>query len=125
MRKYLTVDDVVAIQIKLIKEFGGIHGTRDRKSIESAVTRLQVGYYKNIIDEAAALMESLAMNHSFLDGDKRTSFFATDVFLRMNGYYISCESEDANKFYTNNLANNAFKFELIKTWLKDKVKKSS
>ncbi len=43
MRKYLTVDDVVAIQIKLIKEFGGIHGIRDKKSIESAVMRPQVG----------------------------------------------------------------------------------
>ena len=47
--------------------------------------RPQIGYYDNIIEEAAALMESLAMNHPFVDGNKRVAFFATDTFLRMNG----------------------------------------
>ena len=75
MRKYLTVEDVIFIQEELIKEFGGIFGIRDIKSLESAVMRPQSGYYKNIIEKAAALMESLAMNHCFVDGNKRISFF--------------------------------------------------
>ena len=85
MRKYLTADEVIYIQKELIKEFGGSFGIRDRKSLESAVMRPQSGYYKNIIEEASALMESLAMNHCFVDGNKRIAFFATDIFLRMNG----------------------------------------
>ena len=68
-------------------------------------------------------MESLAMNHSFIDGNKRISFFATDIFLRMNGYYISCESEEANQFFIRNLEDNTFHFEVIKSWLKEKIKK--
>ena len=85
--------------------------------------RPQTGYYGSIYDEAAALMESLAMNHSFLDGNKRISFFATDVFLRMNGYFIFCDSEEANHFYINNLENSTFRFDIIKVWLKDRIKK--
>ena len=123
MKKYLSVDDVIFIQKVLIEEFGGSPGIRDIKSLESAVSRPQSGYYKTIYDEAAALMESLAMNHAFIDGNKRVSFFATDVFLRMNGYFISCESEEANLFYTENLEENTFRFELIKSWLKRKIKK--
>lgn len=123
MKKYLTVEDVIFIQKELIKEFGGIHGIRDQKSLDAAVMRLQTGYYKSIYDETAALMESLAMNHSFIDGNKRISFFAADVFLRMNGYFIDCDSEEANHFYIKNLEENMFRFEIIKSWLKEKIKK--
>lgn len=117
----MSVDDVIFIQKILIKEFGGNPGIRDLKLLESAVSRPQSGYYDTIYDEAAALMESLAMNHAFIDGNKRVSFFATDVFLRMNGYFISCESEEANLFYIENLKENSFRFDLIKSWLKRKI----
>ncbi len=123
MKRYLTIDEVIYIHGELINEFGGSHGIRDRNSLEAAVMRPQVGYYKSIYDEAAALMESLAMNHSFVDGNKRISFFATDIFLRMNGYFISCKSEDANHFFIENLEDNTFRFEIIKPWLKQKIKR--
>ena len=91
-------------------------------SLESSVMRPQSGYYENIIEESAALMESLAMNHSFVDGNKRISFFATDIFLRMNGYYISCSSGEGYNFFIKNLEQNTFNFDTVKFWLKDKVK---
>ena len=47
--------------------------------------RPQIGYYDGFIEEAAALLESLAMNHPFVDGNKRVAFAVTEVFLRMNG----------------------------------------
>jgi len=109
MKKYLTKNEVVIIHKNLIDEFGGSHGIRDNNSLESAVKRPQSGYYNNIYEEASALMESLAINHSFFDGNKRISFFATDIFLRMNGYYIDCETEEAYKFYIENLENNTFR----------------
>ncbi|MDR3627530.1 MAG: type II toxin-antitoxin system death-on-curing family toxin [Ignavibacteriaceae bacterium] len=124
MKKYLTVEDVIFIQKELIKEFGGIHGIRDQKSLDAAVMRPQTGYYKSIYDETAALIESLAMNHSFIDGNKRISFFAADVFLRMNGYFIDCDSESTYHFYIKNLESNMFRFEIIKSWLEEKIKKS-
>jgi len=119
MKKYLTKDEVVVIHKNLIDEFGGLHGIRDNNSLESAVMRPQSGYYKDIYEEASALMESLASNHSFVDGNKRISFFATDVFLRMNGYYIDCQTEEAYKFFIENLEKNTFRFKNILIWLKE------
>ncbi|MDA3861642.1 MAG: type II toxin-antitoxin system death-on-curing family toxin [Melioribacteraceae bacterium] len=118
MKKHLTKEDVTAIQKNLIDEFGGLHGIRDENLLDSSVMRPQSGYYNNIYEEASALMESLALNHSFIDGNKRISFFATDVFLRMNGYFIDCETENAHQFYIENLENNSFRFENILQWLK-------
>ena len=123
MKKYLTKEEVLLIHNNLIDGFGGLHGIRDNNSLESSVMRPQSGYYKDIYEEAAALMESLASNHSFIDGNKRISFFATDVFLRMNGYFVDCETEDAYKFYIKNLENNSFHFGNILTWLKKIVRK--
>ena len=122
MKKYLTREDVVVIQKNLIDEFGGLHGIRDDNLLDSSVMRPQSGYYKNIFEEASALMESLAINHSFIDGNKRISFFATDVFLRMNGYFIDCETKNAHQFYTKNLENNSFKFKTILKWLEENTR---
>ena len=66
MRKYLSREDVIIIQKNLIDEFGGLHGIRDENLLESSVMRPQSGYYNNIYEEASALMESLALNHSFM-----------------------------------------------------------
>ena len=91
MRDYLTVSDVLAIHSTLIQRYGGTHGIRDFGALQSALFRLQSGYYVDIVAEAAALMESLAINHPFVDGNKRVAFAATDIFLRINGYRINCE----------------------------------
>jgi death-on-curing protein len=85
---YLTVADVLELHAELISRYGGAAGVRDPGALESALFRPQSGYYDDIIQEAAALMESLAINHPFVDGNKRIAFAAVDVFLRMNGYRI-------------------------------------
>ena len=122
MRKYLTKGNVIFIQKDIINEFGGLHGIRDENLLDSSVMRPQSGYYNNIYEEASAMMESLALNHSFIDGNKRISFFATDVFLRMNGYFIDCETENAHQFYIENLENNSFQFESILKWLEKNIR---
>lgn len=81
MKEYLTVPDVLTIHSILIQRYSGIHGVRDPGALESALFRVQSGYYIDIAAEAAALMESLAINHPFIDGNKRVAFAATDIFL--------------------------------------------
>lgn len=85
---YLTVADVLELHAELISRYGGAAGVRDPGALEAALFRPQSGYYDDIIQEAAALMESLAINHPFVDGNKRIAFAAVDVFLRINGYRI-------------------------------------
>lgn len=57
--------------------------------------RPQSGYYADIIEEAAAFFESLAQNHPFVDGNKRTAITATAVFLKLNGYKLRFDDVDA------------------------------
>jgi death-on-curing protein len=116
-RVYPTVTETIETQRLLIDEFGGLHGIRDMGLLESAVLRPQSGYYTNLIDEATALMESLANNHAFLDGNKRISFVMTDVMLRANGYFLDVEPLAAHKFITEALEKNEFRFPLIRDWL--------
>lgn len=75
-RVCLTVGEVLQIHHQQIEDYGGACGVRDKGLLESAVFRPQVGYYNTIAEEAAALMESLANNHPFLDGNKRIAFAA-------------------------------------------------
>jgi death-on-curing protein len=86
---YLTVADVLGMHTVLIQRYGGLPGVRDPGTLEASLYRPQTGYYKDTIEQAAALMESLAMNHPFVDGNKRIAFASMDVFLRLNGYKLT------------------------------------
>lgn len=88
MTDYLRLSEVLAIHQRQIQLYGGSEGVRDINALHSALGRLQTGYYDDIIQEACALMESIAVNHPFIDGNKRVAFATTDVFLRINGYRI-------------------------------------
>jgi death-on-curing protein len=72
---YLTVAEVVAthhqIEHHQIEEYGCAHGLRDQGAMEAAVFRPQTGYYNDLSEEGAALLESLVNNHACLDGNKR------------------------------------------------------
>ena len=71
-----------------MQRYGGATGVRDPGALEAALFRPQTGYYDDIVAEAAALFESLAINHPFVDGNKRIAFAAVDVFLRINGWRL-------------------------------------
>lgn len=87
-RDYLTVADVLGMHTVLMQRYGGAPGVRDPGALEAALFRPQTGYYNEIVAEAAALLESLAINHPFVDGNKRIAFAAADVFLRINGWRL-------------------------------------
>jgi death-on-curing protein len=123
MREYLTVAEVYRMQHRLIDLFGGLHGVRDAGAIEAAVFRPQTGYYDSVEEEAAALMESLGMNHGFLDGNKCIAFAAADVFLRLNGFYLDVNAEDGYSFIEGSLARSEFRFARILEWIRAHMKK--
>ena len=121
-RVYPTVAETIETHRLLIEEFGGIHGIRDIKLLESAVLRPQNSYYGNLIEEAAALMESLANNHAFIDGNKRISFTMTDAMLRANGYFLEVEPSAAHKLITEPMEGSGFRFPLILDWITANLK---
>ena len=84
--------------------------------------RPQLGYYDSLIEEAAALLESLANNHPFVDGNKRTALAVTDTFLHLNGYFIDCDSSEAYDFFMRLFEMNSFRFAQLLPWLEGKIK---
>ncbi len=121
-RVFLTTEEVLAIHADLIAQFGGSSNLRDPGALESALLRPQLGYYDGLLEDAAALMESLAMNHPFVDGNKRVAFFVTDAFLRMNGSYIDCDGEEAYKHFMGLFETNTFRFAELRSWLQAHAK---
>jgi death on curing protein len=121
-RIYPTVAETVEAHRLLIEEFGGLYGIRDKGLLESAVLRPQSGYYSNLIEEASALMEYLANNHAFIDGNKRVSFVMTDAMLRANGYFLDVEPFEGHQLITEAMEKNGFRFPMIRDWIASIVK---
>jgi death-on-curing protein len=120
--EYLTSDTILEIHDDQITVYGGSSGIRDFGMLESAVFRPQSGYYKDLIEEAAALWESLSGNHPFVDGNKRTAVAATYTFLKMHGYEASDEAWAASVDFVSGLyETNEFRFDKIEPWLRENV----
>jgi death on curing protein len=122
MRTYLTVADVKAMHKHQIETYGGEHGLRDLGLLESAVLRPQNGYYSDLLQEAAALMESLGRNHAFVDGNKRIAFAATHTFLLSNGYTFEVDPDEAHDAILAMLKTQTYKFDNLHNWLKQHAK---
>jgi death-on-curing protein len=121
-RVYLTVGEVFEIHHQQIDNYGGAHGLRDKGLLESAVFRPQIGYYNTIAEEAAALMESLANNHPFLDGNKRVAFAAAHTFLLVNGYDLVVKAPAAYEFMIESIATGEFRFAPILEWINNHIR---
>jgi len=96
--QFLSVDEALGIHEHLIAEFGGQGGVRDPGLLESSLFRPQTGHYEDLATMAAALLESLLFNHAFHDANERMAFFATDVFLRLNGWRLDVDARVAVDF---------------------------
>ena len=120
--KFLTLDEVLEIHNALIDRFGGAEGLRDPGLLESALYRPQTGYYADLTEMAAALFESLINNHPFIDGNKPVAFFATDIFLRLNGYKIVVEPKPAYRFLMELFAEQHCDLQHLGPWIKSAVK---
>ncbi len=115
--QFLSVDEVLAIHERLIDRFGGPAGVRDIGLLESALFRPQTGYYERLDQMAAALFESLLINHPFVDGNKRVAFFATDVFLRLNGWKLEVESKAAHAFLMERFESRTCDYDQLLPWI--------
>jgi death on curing protein len=123
-RVYLTIGEVLQIHHQQINNYGGVLGIRDIALLESAVFRPQIGYYNSIAEEAAALMESLANNHPFLDGNKRVAFAAAHTFLLVNGFDLEVPPLAAFEFMMQSISSGKFRFGPILEWINNHIRTS-
>ena len=103
MTVFLTAQQILFIHARLIVTTGGEYGVRDLGLLESAAARPRAVFdgkelYPDLFQKAAALMESLAQNHPFVDGNKRTAITASALFLQQNGRCLQTTSEALEQF---------------------------
>lgn len=121
---FLFLEELVELHRMLINRFGGEPGTRDIGLVESALARPKSGYYKSLSEQAAALLQSLARNHGFVDGNKRVAFAACAVFLRMNGYRLVANADDAEEFLVRRVIDGHAELDEMRGWIEGAMKRA-
>jgi death on curing protein len=97
--RFLSNSQVIKIHDRQIETFGGTTGIRDEGLLDSALAQPQATFggellHPTIYEQAAAYLYHLAMNHPFIDGNKRTAFAVMDTFINLNGYSLNLSAEE-------------------------------
>ena len=124
----ILVKEVEEIHKILIDNFGGSHGIRDLGSFESALARPFQSFgneelYPSPILKAAALLESILINHPFIDGNKRTAYTIVRIFLLSNNIDIKASQEEKYNFIVSTASGNT-DFDSIAEWLTSNTEKN-
>jgi death-on-curing protein len=97
--RYLSLADILSLHRRIMEEIGGKGGVRDWDLLRSAIAQPRVTFegedlYPSIVEKAAALGFSLAMNHPMIDGNKRLAHASMELFLMMNGFEIKASIDE-------------------------------
>ena len=100
--RYLSLGEVVALHRLVVEQAGGAAGLRDLGALESAVAQPRATFdgaelYPSLAEKAAALGYSLALNHPFVDGNKRVAHAALETFLMLNGRELNAEVDESER----------------------------
>lgn len=95
----ITKEIILRLHELSIIEYGGSHGLREEGSLESAIARPYQTFggedlYPTVYEKAAAIGESIIMNHPFVDGNKRTGFLAMLAVLEEGGLKLISSKEN-------------------------------
>ncbi len=117
MTRYLSIQEVIAINVAMIKRYspGEQIGVKDSGLLESAIIRAQSSAFGNeaypsIYEKSAAIFQSLGQNHPFHNANKRTAFTALVIFLRYNNVYLKMDQTFAEDL-TVDMVNHKYTFE--------------
>jgi death on curing protein len=114
--------EAIRIHDILINKFGGTKGIRDIRLLESALSRPYQTFdkkdlYPEPVEKAAAIVESILLNHPFIDGNKRIGYVLMRLLLIENGYDINASESEKYNFIIK-IAKGALNFDEIVSWLK-------
>lgn len=119
----ISVEQALRIHTIAIEKFGGANGVRDAEGLQSALARPfqtfdAVDLYPSVFEKAAAIGESIIVNHPFVDGNKRTGYLLMEALLRREGFAITSSDEDLYNFVIN-ISTGVLSFDEIVAWLKE------
>ena len=119
----ILIEDILWIHNASIERFGGGKGVRDMGLLHSAIARPFQTFggedlYPEVFSKAAALAESLIVNHPFVDGNKRTGFTAMVALLLDYGNRLNASQEEAYETIIG-ISTGAIDFKALKIWLEE------
>jgi len=123
----ILIKEVELLHRILIDKFGGSYGIRDNAALESAITRPFQTFdgkelYPSVLEKAAALIESILINHPFIDGNKRTGYTLLRLFLISKEMDIIASQDNKYEFVID-IAAGTLNYEGIGSWLIPNTKK--
>ncbi len=122
----IILQEVLLIHQRVTALFGGANGVRDLSGLEAALARPFQSFgneelYPSPIEKAAAIGESIIMNHPFVDGNKRTGYVLMETILRKEHFQIEASTEKKYQFVID-ISTGQKRFEEIVLWLKGNVR---
>jgi death-on-curing protein len=113
---------------ELINRFGGSKGLRDKGSLLAALARPYATFdlqdlYPTAIDKAAAIFESVIINHPFMDGNKRIAFALMRLTLLEYNFDILATQNEKYEM-TIAASQGEIRFDEIKLWIESKIKQT-
>lgn len=118
----ISLEELVWVHTVAVTEFGGSQGIRDRGLLESAIARPLATFdgkylYDTPFKRAAALAESLVLNHGFVDGNKRSAMYAMAAWLEREGGYVIDAARGELRDLALSIASHELSTEQIAAWL--------
>jgi death-on-curing protein len=117
----ISLKEIEQLHRILIDKFGGSHGIRDRAALESALARPFQTFdgndlYLSILEKAASIVESILINHPFIDGNKRTGYTLLRLFLIQNDLDFTASQDNKYEFIID-IASGTLRYDGIVAWL--------
>jgi death-on-curing protein len=124
--RYLTLAEVVALHKALVESSGGASGIRDFGALESALAQPKATFggtdlHPALAAKAASLCFSVALNHPFVDGNKRVAHAAMEVFLLLNGAEVTAGVEEQERLMLDVAAGRQTR-EQLTIWIEQHLK---
>jgi death-on-curing protein len=117
----ITIEIAIELHNDLIDLFGGSKGVRDKSGLEAAVARPYMTFdqqelYPSAFEKAAAILESLIINHPFIDGNKRIAYTLMQLILLDYGFHLAVTENEQYDFVIA-ASTGQIRFDEIKAWL--------
>src|SRR4029077_18701393 len=111
-----------------VEEFGGSPGVRDSGLLQSAIARPLATFggkqlYDTPFKRAAALAESLVLNHGFVDGNKRTAMYAMAAWLEREGYVVEAARGELRDLALS-IASHSLGAQQVAEWLEQRSRQT-
>jgi len=125
--RYLIYNEILDLYKEQISKFGGLCAIRDNNALLSIIANPRREFagrelYPTISSKSAILVFSIIKNHPFMDGNKRTAYICGRLFLRLNGYDLTCD-HICLKDLILNIATSKASLDDVKDWFEVNIDK--